>query len=103
MPTPAEEAFAEGLSELSAGHGKTWTFGNVSFVGWVSALRPDDPRLQGSADRLLEIETVTASLPSRMPKRGNEIASGGVVYRLNRNPDRDVATGKTILLVSVIS
>lgn len=99
MPTPAEEAFAEGFSELADVHGKSWTFGGSSFAGVASALRSDDPRMEGSADRLFEVVALTDDLPSPAPKRGDEITQGSKTYRVTRRPDAEPSTGLTTLVV----
>jgi hypothetical protein len=101
MPTPAEEAFSEGFSELAEVHGKKWTFGRASFVGVASVLKPDDPRMAGSADRIIEITAMTSGLPSLAPARGDEISSAGKTYRIIRLPDTDPATGFTSFLAAL--
>jgi len=100
MPTIAEEAFAEGFADLLSVHGKTWTFGAATFSGVSSAIKSDDPRMEGSVDRLFEVVLSTADLPSPGPKRGDEISVGGATYRLARKPDANPATGLTTLVVA---
>jgi hypothetical protein len=99
MPTPAQEAFAEGFAELASVHAEQWTFGEASFAGVASALRPDDPRLQGNTDRVFELTVSTAAIPLPAPTRGDEIARGAARYRVIRPPDHDPATGLSSLLI----
>lgn len=99
MPTVAEEAFAESFADLLSVHGKTWTFGAATFPGAFSAIKSDDPRMEGSADQLFEVIASTASLPSPGPKRGDEISVGGETYRLTRKPAGNPATGLTTFVV----
>jgi hypothetical protein len=98
MPTPAQEAFAEGFSDLLEIHGETWTFGASEFAGVASILKADDPRLLGSTDRHIEIQVSTAGLPAVRPKRSDEIVRDGVCYRITRGLDVDLATGLTTIL-----
>lgn len=98
MPTPAQEAFAEGFTDLDSVHGTSWTVGSTSFRGVASILKPDDPRLLGSSDRLLEITVPSASVPSAV-KRGVELTRDGRNHRVTRDPLPDYATGLTSILV----
>lgn len=100
MPTPAEAAFAEGFAALASVHAKTWTFGGYSFRGVASALKPDDPRMIGSGDRLVEIEVLTADIEGIEIKRGDEWMCGGTAYRIARQPDDDEATGYTSIIAA---
>ena len=99
MPTPAQEAFAEGFSELAADHATTWSVGSSSFAGVASVLKPDEPRLIGSTDRLLEITVLSASVPSAV-KRGAELTRDGRNHRITRDPIADKATGLTTILAT---
>lgn len=101
MPTPAQEAFAEGFAELAGVHDPdgSWSFGGVTFAGVASTLRPDDPRMAGSADRLIEVTALTADLPATLPTRGDELVRGTRRHRIAR-ADTDEATGYTTFLVS---
>ena len=98
MPTPAQEAFAEGFSELDSVHGTTWTVGASSFRGVASILKPDDPRMLGAPDRLLEITVPSASVPAAV-KRGADLTRDGRKHRVTRDPVPDYATGLTTILV----
>ncbi len=98
--TLAQIALAEGLTTLIEVHGSTWTFGAALFAGVASQLRPNDPRLLGSADRLFEIRALMSALPSPAPERGNEISRDGTPYRIAR-VDYDLSTQIATILVSV--
>lgn len=98
MPTPAQEAFAEGFAELAAVHATVWAFGGVAFSGVASALMPDDPRLIGSKDRLLSITAHPASVPPGI-RVGSELTRGGRNHRVVRIPELDTSTGLTSILV----
>lgn len=97
MPTPAQEAFAEGFADLTADHGTPWSFGGVVFTGVASALKPDDPRLLGSLDRLLEIVAITATAPAL--KKGDELLRDERYHRVVR-VDPDSASGISSILIT---
>jgi hypothetical protein len=101
MSTPALDAFAEGFAELAGAHDPdgSWSFGGVAFAGVASTLRPDDPRMAGSGDRMIEVQALTSSLPDPAPQRGNELTRGTRHHRIAR-ADTDDATGYTTFLVS---
>ena len=100
MPTPAQEAFAEGFSALSDVHGSLWTFGGASFAGVQLQLQHDDPRMVGAGDRVLVLEVLTASLPTPSPARGDDLMHGGKAYRVTRLPDVNAATGRTVFILA---
>ena len=102
MPTPAQEAFAEGFSALSEVHDpqKSWTFGGASFAGVQLQLQHDDPRMVGAGDRVLVIEVSTAALPTPTPTRGEDLMRGGKAYRVTRLPDVNAATGRTTFILA---
>src|SRR5690606_10510745 len=101
MATLAQAAFAEGFAALAGVHGNSWAFGSASFAGVASALKPDDPRMEGSPDRLIELIVRTSSLPAVPPKRGQEIRrqSDGAWHRITRQPDADDSTGFTTFIL----
>lgn len=98
MSTPAQEAFAEGFAALAEIHATTWIFGGSSFSGVASPIKPDDPRMSGSPDRLFVVEAKTSELSPR-PARGDELVRGSTYYRVVRI-DREFATGLTTILVA---
>jgi len=89
----------EGFMLLLDVHGQPWTFGAASFAGVASPLKPDDPRMDGSGDRLFEVQVVTTSLPAIKPGRGDAISCAGKFHRITRPLDNDFATGITSILV----
>lgn len=101
MSTPAQEAFEEGFDALAEIHDpdRSWTFGDASFAGISSELRPDDPRMVGSSDSLFEMAVRTADLPSPAPRRGDELFHDGRYWRIAR-ADASIVTGRTTFTVS---
>ena len=101
MPTPAEEALAEGFGELVESHSgsKLWYFGAASFAGILTNLRPDDPRIAGSADHLAELIVLTASMPAGVA-RGQFLKFDGQTYTVANKPSRDASTGFTKIIVA---
>lgn len=101
MPTPLQAALAEGISALTEEQGSPlWSFGSAgSFAAPASALKPDDPRMQGSSDRLFEIIVPTALLPEPKPTKGAELSRSGSFHRVTRI-DQDAQTGLTTILVT---
>lgn len=99
MPTPAQDAFAEGIAALSEAQGEPlWAYGASSFRAPASPLQPDDPRLKGASDRVFEIIVPTALLPEPKPKQGVELSRSGAFHRVVRI-DHDAVTGLTSILV----
>lgn len=92
MPTPAQEAFAEGFAALSEVHATAWTFGGDEFVAVEVSLKPDDPRMLGGSDRSLFLEVSPDELPSPSPKGGDELERDSVVYRVTKNGKYNAAT-----------
>jgi hypothetical protein len=102
MPTPAQEAFAEGFSELSEVHATAWTFGASEFSGVASSIKPDDPRMIGGSVRLLELLVSPAELPSPSPKGGDQLERDSIFYTVSENGHFDEATGLwTYILVAL--
>jgi hypothetical protein len=99
MATPAQEAFAEGFSALASVHGSSWTFGDASFAGVATVLKPDDPRMAGSNDRLFEIVIPTAQLPETGPTRGDDLVRDDRHHRVAR-VDHDANSGLTTILIA---
>jgi hypothetical protein len=99
MSTPAQEAFAEGFEARFEVHGSLWTIGTALLRGIASTLKPDDPRMPASGDRLLDVECLTSELPSPAPARGGELVRAGKFHRIVR-VDSDEATGATSILVT---
>jgi len=100
--TPAQEAFAAGFSALSESFDpeKSWAFGGASFAGVICEMKPDDPRMSGSGDRLFFVTVATASLPAIKPSRGDDLSHGGKFYRITQKPNENQNTGETIFIVS---
>ena len=93
MPTIAQEAFAEGFAALSEVHATAFTFGATVFDGVASVLKPDDPRMLGSADTVLELQVTPAELPSPSFNRGDQLARDSILYRVSKSGHFDRATG----------
>jgi len=100
MPSNAQQAFAEGFCALLADHGLSWSFAYATFDGIVSPLKPNDPRMSGSSDRLFEVRALTSALPNPRPARGDVIATSGKYHRITRPLDDDLSTGITTILVA---
>ena len=83
MATAQQAAFARGFSALSGVAGEAWTFGAVSFSGVLGTLRPDDPRMQGAADRV-QVLTVPASVFTTRPVRGSRLLRGAAKFDVSR-------------------
>ena len=96
--TPTQQAFAEGFQALAAESGLPCIFGSATFVGVASEIKPNDPRLAGSGDRLIEIYALTSSLPTPRPVNGDEFIQDGFYYRISR-VDHIRPTGQSIFLV----
>lgn len=99
MSTVAQLALAKGFAALKSVHGSAWTFGAAEFLGVASALRPDDPRLSGAADRLIEVQVLTADMPATYPKRGNSVTHAGRTHSVVRVDD-DLSSGITTILIT---
>jgi hypothetical protein len=97
MATPAQIALAEGFVALDEVHGQPCTIGVASIVARVASLPPDDPRLQGSTDRLVEIRISPANRPAELPKRGDELDVDSVTYRVAGEPAIDRSTGEVVI------
>jgi hypothetical protein len=93
-----QDAIAEGLAAISAAQSSLWTFGSSTFSGAESDLKPNDPRMVGAPDRLIEIRVVTALLPFNYPKRGHEMTRDGETHRVHR-VDHNHQAGISIFLV----
>lgn len=98
MATPAQAAFAEGFSALLEEHGTTWSIGGRSFAGVASTLKPDDQRLPGSGDRVIELQTFSRAIRLIRPRRGDELLRAGLLYRISK-VDHDHTTGISTLLI----
>lgn len=72
--------------------------GGVSFAGVASTLKPDDPRLAGGSDRMLELQVFTRAIRLLRPHRGDELVSRGLIYRITRI-DHDHATGISNMII----
>jgi hypothetical protein len=98
--TEFQEAIADGVAAISAAQASVWSFGALVFTGAESDLKPNDPRMTGATDRLIELRVMSAGLPiASYPKRGDVITRGGESYRVNR-ADHFFASGLTIFLLS---
>jgi hypothetical protein len=76
-------ARAAQLTRIVAHTGDEWAAGLVVFMATAAELRPDDPRLAGQTDRLIELTAATASLPAGL-KAGTEIIRAGRAHRISR-------------------
>lgn len=93
MATAAQEALAEALGTLSVDHNPAdWTDGVSTFSAVPTALKPEDPRMLGSSDRIFTLRVETALLTFPYPKRGGEFVSSGLSYPIKR-ADHNVITG----------
>lgn len=93
MATAAQEALAEALGALSEDHNPAlWTDGVSSFAAVPTALKPDDPRMAGSSDRIFTLRVATSLLTYPYPKRGDELVSNGLAHPIKR-ADHNVSTG----------
>lgn len=77
--------------------GDTFSFLGQEFQANIRQLRPDDPRLQGSTDRLFEIVATTAELP--VLKRGDSIQRAEKYHRIARI-DANLESGTTTLILT---
>ena len=96
--TEHQQAIADALAEVSAGQAGVWTFGEDSFAGAESDLRPSDPRMIGAPDKLIEVRVSTSLLPYVLPKRGQEMTRGGESHTIHK-VDHSRGAGVTIFLV----
>lgn len=97
-----QELLADAMDSLSELQG-VWSFGSQTFAGAADALRPNDARMVGSNDRILELRVQTSLFRYPYPRRGNELTSEGITYRVSR-VDHDAITGiSTLLLVQATS
>jgi hypothetical protein len=79
--------------------GREWTFGTSTFAAVSSVLRPDDPRMVGSTDRLIELTIATEALPDTPPAAGDALLdAAGRTHRIVRTDDSP--HGLTSILVT---
>ena len=97
MPTPGQQALADGFAANLAIHGQTWTRTSDSKTvqGVATTIKDETPHLaQGGQDREMAIIVADASLsppltaPQVMPsprlKKGDELTKGTRNYRVVR-------------------
>jgi hypothetical protein len=79
--------------------GLEFAFGEATFEGILSTLRPDDPRLEGASKHLLELVVATEDLPDPRPRKGDTLTWEGTTYRVSETPASEPASGLTSLLL----
>lgn len=73
--------------------GEAFSFGGAVFLGALTNLKPDDPRLQGGIDRVrlltLDRAELAAKLSGARPRRGDRLVrvADSVAFAVTREPD----------------
>lgn len=95
MSTELQSILAEAIDDLSDKQ-SVWTFGLTQFTGCANALRAENPRMNGAAQHMLELRVKTSLFRYPWPKRGDEMQSDGVTYRIQRT-FHDRISGITVM------
>lgn len=91
-------AHAAQLASCVEHTGDECVFGDSTFMANLSPLKPTDPRLEGSPDRLIEASVATGALPSPAPRRGDTLLVNARHYRVVRTDH--MPTALTLILLA---
>lgn len=99
MPTPFQTLHLRAFRRALRTAGRAVAFGAESWQAVISPLRPDDPRLAGGTDRLIEIVQASDDLPSPAPEQSDALVIDGRWSRIARI-DHDAASCLSTILAT---